>query len=62
MQYAQLGTDAGMKQKTKADVPYCSPPPNPSEKLVLSYPVCHLAEDDSKPMETEAGKIQSKAR
>lgn len=54
-----------MKQKTKADVPYCSAPPppsNPSEKLVLSYPVCHLAEDDGKTMETEAGKIQSKAR
>lgn len=63
VQCAQLDTDTGMKQKTKAEAPHCSPPQIHSvgTSLVSSYPVCHLAED-SKLMENVAGKIQTKAR
>jgi len=48
--------DAGMNQKTKADAPYCSPPPIHRKNWYF-----YLAED-SKLMETEAGKIQTKVK
>lgn len=51
-----------MSWKAKADAAYGVPPSESMEKMVLSYPVCHLAEEDSKLMETEAGKNQTKAR
>lgn len=62
VQCAQLDTDTGTKQKTKADAPHCSPPQIHSvgTSLVSSCPVCHT--EDSKLMENVAEKIQTKAK
>lgn len=49
-------------EKQRQMQPTVSPPPNPQKKMVLSYPVCHLAKEDSKLMETEAGKNLTKER
>lgn len=58
MQCSWSGTCPGMNQNAACG----SSPPTPRKKMVLSSLVCHLAEEDSTLMETEAGKNQTKAR